>query len=156
MKLNDCMIEASYVRVGSFTVQITPHTYLLILLADLLSNRLCTQSSLLFDRPRDCGSSSRPCACGRVGAKASMDVPQMPFPRARLSELKAAKFALKALHVDMSLVVDDQTCALRESFAADGTGGVNEHASEMRCAAVRATNRDLDFLKCAIRENFEA
>ena len=85
-----------------------------------------------------------------------MNNPQVPFPSSRLSELVAAKFALKGLHVNVSLVMDNQTCALRESFAAEGTGGVNKPASKMRCAAVRAPNRDLDFLKCAVWEDFEA
>ena len=88
------------------------HTYLLILLADHLSDRLCDHSSLLFDRLRDRSSSSRPRACGRVAAQTSMDDPQVPFPRARLRELMATKFALKGLQVDVSMVVDDQTCAL--------------------------------------------
>ena len=132
------------------------HTYLLVFPADYLRDRLCAQSSLLFDRPRDCSSSSMPLACGRVATKIFMHDPQVPFPGARLSELMAAKFALKWLQVDVSQVVSDQTCALCESFAAEGTGGVNEHASEMRCAVTRALDRDLDFLEGAAREDFEA
>ena len=67
-----------------------------------------------------------------------------------------AKFALKELQVDVSLVMDDQTCALTKRHAAEGTGVVNKHASEMRCTAIRALDWDLEFLESTARKGFEA
>ena len=39
---------------------------------------------------------------------------------------------------------------------AEGTRGVNKNASEMRCTATRALDRDLKFFECAVRKGFEA
>ena len=78
-----------------------------------------------------------------------MGGPQVPFPRARLSERVAANCALERLQVDVSLVVDDQTRALRECLVADGAVRVEEPAPEMRRVGVLALNGDLDFLESA-------
>ena len=86
-----------------------------------------------------------------------MDRSLVPFPGARLSELMATKCAYKELQVDVSLVVDNQTCALCERLVADGTVGAYEHASKMLHLANKAAlNRDLNFLVCAFRKYFEA
>ena len=44
----------------------------------------------------------------------------------------------------MSLVVDDQTCALREGLLADSAVPVAERALEMRRVGTRALDRDLE------------
>ena len=74
-----------------------------------------------------------------------MDSPDVPGQRARLSELNVAFCALKGLQFDMSLVVQDQGCALRESLLAGNAVWVDEPALEHRLLGVSiALDRHLD------------
>ena len=69
-----------------------------------------------------------------------MDGPTVPLQCACLSERKAAQIALKRLHLDVSHVMIDQTCALNKRSVAHFSVRVLEHAQEMplACAGVFA------------------
>ena len=75
-----------------------------------------------------------------------MNRPIVSCQRARLGEPDAAHSAREGLQVDVPLVVEDQTCALRERLVADSAVQVDEVALEMRLTGASALNRDLDLL----------
>ena len=85
-----------------------------------------------------------------------MNCPIVSCQRARLGEPDAALSAREGLQVDVPLVVEDQTCALRERLVADGAVRVDEVASEMRLAGVSALDRDLDLLVGVAGQDLEA
>ena len=85
-----------------------------------------------------------------------MNGPIVSCQRARLSEPDAALSAREGLQVDVPLVVEDQTCALRERLVADGAVRVDVSALELRLAAVRSLSRDLDLLVGVAGQDLEA
>ena len=85
-----------------------------------------------------------------------MNSPVVPSQRARLNERDAADSAFEGLQVYVSLIVDDQTCALREFLVADRAVAVEEHALELRRAGISAFDRDLELLVGVAGQNLEA
>ena len=86
----------------------------------------------------------------------SVNCPIVSCQRARLGEPDAANSAREGLQVDVPLVVEDQTCALRERLVADGAVRVDEVALEMRLAGASALDRDLDLLVGVAGQDLEA
>ena len=86
----------------------------------------------------------------------SVNCPIVSCQRARLGEPDAAPAAREGLQVDVPLVVEDQTCALRERLVADGAVRVDEVALEMRLAGASALDRDLELLVGVAGQDLEA
>ena len=69
--------------------------------------------------------------------------PLVSRQRARLSKILSAHLALERLQVNVALVVDDKTCALRGRPVADCAVWLEEHALKMSLASFCVLCRNL-------------